>query len=122
MQMSIERVKVLHKYIWNYVIEHYDGNKYPSNQVWYLKKKAIFVALQAKMLNDAEAGVVLANNSCMLCATVRMCASCPLETCRGADSLFSRAIDGDMKAMFEIRDIVDFGFYDCYYDTIELGV
>lgn len=122
MQMSIVRFKVLHKYIWNYVIEHYDGNKYPSNQVGYLKREAILGALQAKMLNDAEVGVLLANNSCMLCAAVRTCASCPLETCSSVNSLFSRAIDGDMKAMFEIRDIVDSGFYDCYYDTIELGV
>lgn len=88
MQMSVERFKALHKYIWNYVIERYDYVKYPHNQIWYLKHFAIFRALESKMLDESEAAVIFSNNSRMLCASAKMCDCCPLETCATEGSPF----------------------------------
>lgn len=121
MQMSIERFKELHKYIWNYVIERYDRTAYPCNQIWYLKNIAVFRALESKMLDDDEAAVIYSNNSCMLCATATSCDGCALETCTTENSPFFRAYRGDKNAMIEIRDVVDNGFYDGI-SIIEIGV
>lgn len=105
MQMSIERFQEVHKLIWNTVIENFSerGEKF----MYFLKIKGIEVAYKKGILAFDEAFCCLHNNNCLLCAACTRCEQCPIKSCNYEGSLYSRACEGDVEAMIEIRDIVD---------------
>lgn len=107
MQMSIERFQEVHKLIWNTVISHASEVARRKATVWFLKGVGIDKAYQKGLLDLDEVELIESNNRCLLCATCSSCMDCILGTCKGIDSLYSKAANGDEGAMEEIRDVVD---------------
>lgn len=107
MQMSIERFKDIHKLIWDTVIAYSQDAIEVNLDIQFLKGVGINRARAKGMLDEDEEIVIRLNNNCMLCSTFEYCKLCPLKTCSGMDSLYFKAVQGNIKAMQEIRDIVD---------------
>lgn len=105
MQMNIERFKAVHKLIWNTVI---DNASEGECSVHFCKLRGIELAYEKGILNFSESILLIHNNSCLLCASSKSCIECPLKSCKPGGSLYGRVCnERDVKAMVEIRDIVD---------------
>ena len=107
MQMSIERFREVHKIIWNEVIAHAEEIKTGGASVHFIKQVGIDKAYKKGLLDLDEVLVIENNCNCLLCAACNSCGGCILGNCYASDSLYRKAAYGDVKAMKEIRDIVD---------------
>ena len=107
MQMSIERYREVHKLIWNTVIAFSNEVKDGKISVAFFKSIGVEIAYEKGLLDLDEKEIILYRNNCLLCAAYPNCTGCPIGDCGIRDSLYSRAVNGDVIAMIEIRDIVD---------------
>lgn len=108
MQMSIERFREVHKYIWNYVIEHATEIEAGVHSLGFFKREGLNCAYHDKGYLDFDETICIQDNfDCLLCASRMCCRDCILESCFVENSLYRRACRGDVQAMKEIRDVVD---------------
>lgn len=108
MQMSIERFRKTHKFIWNYVIAHAEDMRGGRCSLNFLKEASLNQAYCVEGLLDLDETLVIGNNfNCLLCASCMSCRDCILGSCNTESSLYKRALRGDVLAMKEIRDVVD---------------
>ena len=105
-QMSVKRFVECHKFVWQYVINELEqGTLIP---VHYLKARAVKEMFESYMIDTAEYTILTLNNNCFLCAHFRRCYSCPIENCFSGNSLYGRAVNGEINAAKKIRDAVNY--------------
>lgn len=105
MQMSIEQFKRVHKMMWDAVISY--GSEIKNKmELHLLKRAALLDAYSQGFINDDELSLIEQNDNCLLCASCT-CDGCVLGSCKTKESLYRRALQGDVHAMKEIRDVVD---------------
>lgn len=105
-QMSVKRFVECHKFVWQYVINELEQGT--ISHVPVLKARAVKEMLESDMIDTAEYMILTLNNNCFLCAHFRRCYRCLLGKCAFVNSLYNRAVNGEINAAEKIRDIMDF--------------
>lgn len=106
MLMSMERFRIVHKMMWDTVISRADEIKKQGASVHLLKRGALINAYNQGLISEYELYIIEHNDNCLLCAMFT-CDFCVLDCCHMSRSLYRRALEGDVAAMKEIRDVVD---------------